>query len=175
MQSYRISKYNPMYRNQQGIYTVDEWTSFSDIGRAYQGIELTKEDYLKTESIYCDAVYEILMQQDVRVLEVRNLERTFSLTEMSRFLSEKSLQLTEEECYIIQTIQEKQQISIEQIKFYVKLLLRDCFWCILADTESDAKVSVGYDYYIHLTCDALDRSRINAYEKLGIYVELMRI
>lgn len=174
MLNYRISKYNPMHRDRQGAYTLEEWTSFCDIGRMYQGREFTKEEYLKTESLYCDVVYEILMQQGVKVLEVRDLERHFSLPETSRFLLEKSLQLTEEECYIIQTIQEKQQISIEQIKVYVKLLLRDCFWCILANTESDAKVSVGYDYYVHLTCDTLDWSQINAYEKLGIYVELIR-
>lgn len=171
MENYRISKYNLMHRNQQGVYTVDEWTSWSDIGKVYQGIEFTKEDYLKTESLYCNVIHEILTQQGVKVLKVCDLEKTFSLQETSHFLSEKSLQLTEEERYIIQTIHEKQKISIEKIKAYVKLLLRDCFWCILADTESDAKVSVEYDYYVHLICNALDRSQINAYEKLGIYVE----
>ena len=175
MQNYRISKYDPMYRDKQGIYTLDEWTSWSDIGKVYQGRTFTKDNYLKTESLYCDVIYEILSRQGVRTLEVRDLESPLSLPETSRFLSEESLQLTEEECHIIQIIQENQQVSIEKIKVYVKLLLRDCFWCILADTESDARVSVGYDYYVHLTCDTLDQAQIDACEKLGIYMEVVRI
>lgn len=49
MYKYRISKYNPQYRNEEGCYTKNEWTSYSDIGTIYEGRKFTKEEYLYVE------------------------------------------------------------------------------------------------------------------------------
>lgn len=50
MMNYRISKYNPKYRDEHGIYTRDEWTSISDVGEYFNGYEVTMEEYLDTEN-----------------------------------------------------------------------------------------------------------------------------
>ena len=51
---YRITKYNPIYRNSQGHYTLDEWTSFSDIGKSKYNLSL--QDYLKVENAYLESI-----------------------------------------------------------------------------------------------------------------------
>ena len=33
MKKYRITKYNPIYRDDEGKYLIDEWTSYTDIGK----------------------------------------------------------------------------------------------------------------------------------------------
>lgn len=38
---WRITKYNPLNRDENGLYVKDEWTSFSDIGDFYNDLEFT--------------------------------------------------------------------------------------------------------------------------------------
>ena len=44
MVEYRITKYNPANRI-DGIYITEEWTSFSDIGKIFDGTKLTQTEY----------------------------------------------------------------------------------------------------------------------------------
>ncbi len=37
MKRYRISKYNPTFRTEEGIYEKEEWTSYYDIGKIIAG------------------------------------------------------------------------------------------------------------------------------------------
>ena len=48
---YRISKYNPIDRI-DGIYQVDDWTSYSDIGEQYGGRVVQPSEYLAVETVY---------------------------------------------------------------------------------------------------------------------------
>lgn len=38
MQYFRITKYNPQFRNKQGEYKNEEWTSVYDIGKKFEGV-----------------------------------------------------------------------------------------------------------------------------------------
>ena len=38
-----------MFRDSAGAYTRDEWTSFGDIGRSFDGVELTRGEYERVE------------------------------------------------------------------------------------------------------------------------------
>ena len=51
MLEYRITKYDSANRVAER-YVVDDWTSFSDIGKRFNNVELTYEKYLKTETAY---------------------------------------------------------------------------------------------------------------------------
>jgi hypothetical protein len=35
MYKYRITKYNPIYRDPEGKYTIEDWTAISDIGKVF--------------------------------------------------------------------------------------------------------------------------------------------
>jgi hypothetical protein len=51
-----ITKYNPADRNSLGYFNVGDWTSYSDIGKLYNNILLSKEEYEKIELLYIQAV-----------------------------------------------------------------------------------------------------------------------
>ena len=52
MTEYRITKYDPANRI-NGVYMADEWTSFSDIGKVFNGTLLSQDTYLKGVSGIC--------------------------------------------------------------------------------------------------------------------------
>jgi hypothetical protein len=49
MYNWRITKYNPAYRDNAGCYLKDEWTSISDIGNIYDREVITYETSKKVE------------------------------------------------------------------------------------------------------------------------------
>ena len=53
-----IVKYNPKYYDIQGVYTKDEWTDFSDVGREFEGKRLSIEEYLVVENNFIAFVRE---------------------------------------------------------------------------------------------------------------------
>jgi hypothetical protein len=46
---YRVTKYNPVFRDRSGAYTKAEWTCFKHIGQTYSGVLLTAEEYERVE------------------------------------------------------------------------------------------------------------------------------
>lgn len=171
MERYRLSKYNPIYRDYTGAYKKDEWTAYSDIGNIYDGERFTTEQYLAIEAKYCNAIITILKQQKIKYFQIQDLEMPFTLKEIEKVFLEKGLEITESQKRIVKTIQERQIISSKQIREYLTMLLRECFWCVLADIEGGIYIDVGYDYYIHLTCESIDAQMISNLQKQGIYVE----
>lgn len=52
MNEYRVTKYNLAFRDSSGAYTRDEWISFGDIGRSFDGVKLTAEAYARRRCIH---------------------------------------------------------------------------------------------------------------------------
>ncbi len=46
MKEYRITKYNTIYRNEDGHYLKDEWTDVSDVGKIIKGVKVSEDDYI---------------------------------------------------------------------------------------------------------------------------------
>ena len=72
---WRVSKYNPINRDDMGAYLLDEWTSFSDIGKSYQGVKLTISEYEKSQKLYNDAILRFMECNEVENLRVTDLEK----------------------------------------------------------------------------------------------------
>jgi len=98
MKQYKVTKYNPANRNEKGYYMLDEWTDFSDVGKQFNGIELTMEEYLKVESAYTIVAISILKKCDINSLTVKKLEK----------------------CFRKQKIQENEKIPTEDVKIVLK-------------------------------------------------------
>ena len=49
MNEYRVTKYNPAFRDQLGHYARPEWIRFKDIGKTYSGVLFTREEYERVE------------------------------------------------------------------------------------------------------------------------------
>ncbi len=56
MRWFRITRYNPAFRDERGAYTRVTWTSVSDVGRTYDDEVLTLGEYERVERSYLDAV-----------------------------------------------------------------------------------------------------------------------
>ena len=72
---YRITKYDPSRRDEHGAHPDDDWTAFSDIGREFGGVVLTREEYDRVESAYLAAVRIFAEAAGIDEVFVRGLER----------------------------------------------------------------------------------------------------
>lgn len=164
--SWRITKYNPKYRDDQDRFTKDEWTSIYDIGKFFSRKELTVEEYLKIEDLYIDAIFYFIKYLGVSTLEVNGLEKWSDNIEILDFN-----QLYTEEMYNeYETIKEGDMITLQSIGNLCRLILRENIWCYLKNNLSIV-IYFGYDYYMYIgTSVACDK----AIEKVicsGLYVE----
>ena len=71
--TYRISKYNPKNRI-DGVYTVDEWTDYSDIGMIFDGKVFTEQEYLEMENRYINCILDIYKICAIDAVEITDLE-----------------------------------------------------------------------------------------------------
>lgn len=163
MHSYRITKYNPQYRNQFGFYTQDEWTSISDIGTIYKNKKLTFEDYCQVESSYNKAVITIMDFCDVDFLYINQLEKN-TVNPLNNFYFSNPLPK------IYANLHEGQKIYKEEIKQVMQLVLREFLWCKLEN--ENMFVHFGWDYYMYIGSSIeLSKLVIEQIEKSGLYVE----
>ena len=70
MHCYRITKYNPRFRDHTGAYRKEDWISFSDIGMTFENKVLSATDYLSTEEAYIEAISLFMDESEVSTLEI---------------------------------------------------------------------------------------------------------
>jgi hypothetical protein len=140
--SCEIVKYQPQYYKNR-VYTKNEWISVSDIGRSFDGVVLTKEEYLRIESAYVDTVKELLEVSGVKFLTIVNPD-TFYLRREKAFNKENKAIYQ-----IVSSLKEGQRITASKIDTVLKACLRELFWCALVNETKKVQVDVGYDYYLH--------------------------
>ena len=145
---YRVTKYNPNFRDASGAYTRDEWTSVGDIGHAFGGIELTRGEYERVEDAYVTAAIAFMREAAVRQLTLRGLENTRGTPI----------------CFT-----EGDGLPVEQVADVLRGVLREEFWCRLE--ADDAFMHVGWDYYMYLGVPLPCPMARCEVEKLGLYVE----
>jgi hypothetical protein len=122
---YRVTKYNPRFRDERGAYTRDEWTSVGDIGRVFDGVLLTPEAYQRTEDAYVEAALAF----------AREARLSLRVTDPS-IGNGPSL------------FGEGMVLGPAEFDRALRAALRETFWCRF---ESAAGfVHVGYDYYMYI-------------------------
>ena len=132
MYSYRVTKYNPKYRNKDGIYTLDEWTSISD----FNNEDLTRK-YTPYEDAYINAIYEFMKINDIKNLYIDEIEIDYENIKCSNINLD------------IKQLTNNRVLSKNEISDVTKALLREI---IYAKLKSDDKMEVhfGYDYYMYI-------------------------
>jgi hypothetical protein len=127
MFEFRVTKYDPTYRDANGAYIWDEWTSVSDIGRVFGGVILTESEYQRVEDTYAGAAVAFLEEAGVTHLTVTDLENHLAIP----------LPFTE-----------ASSLRLANVGAVVQRMLREEFWCRLEG--EDAFIHVGYDYYMNV-------------------------
>lgn len=143
MNEYRITKYNPKNRNDQGHYLdLEEWTEYSDVGE-----KVSLDDYEKVEAAYISSALDLVSECEPNGLRVVSLEDYQS------------------KC----PFKENDNVAQKDMEAVIRSLLRGEYWCKL---ESDhAFVHVGWDYYMYVGVQAASSQSISRATERGLYVE----
>ena len=151
MFQYRVTKYNPTFRDVSGVYTRNEWTAFCDIGKSFNEVILTNAEYQRVESAYVSTVVAFLQESNVLSLVVCGLENYGG---------------------IVLGFSDGSSLSLKQIEVTLPRILREEFWCKLKASQSF--VHVGYDYYMYLGVPVVCPKAEQLAASLGLFVELFQ-
>ena len=134
MPGYRITKYDPAFRDASGRYTRSEWTAVSDVGRTFDGKVFERGEYLRVEGAYVSAVRSMMDALGIVELEVRDFEQHECLADDG---PGQAVSLTEH-CVV-------RGLEVESV---VRLGLREVIWCRLVGANG-FYVHFGHDYYLY--------------------------
>jgi hypothetical protein len=148
MLEYRVTKYNPAFRDSTGAYTRDEWTAVSDVGRSFGGIVLTREEYQRVENAYIAAAIEFLRESGVSSVLVVGLEN-----HTGHVLD-----------FDIGAV-----FGLDRAGEVLRRVLREDFWCRLEGPKGF--VRVGWDYYMYVGVSGPCPKALALAERLGLFVE----
>lgn len=164
MYCYRMTKYDPKYRNSEGNYTKDEWTAISDIGKVYNNKKFTLSDYLFIEEKYCEAVKSMMDEVNVDTLKIEELEKNYYTSS-----NEKN---SDELKKMYDLLEEGKTIKNCDVALVVKLNLREIIWAKLV--SKNFEVHFGYDYYMFICSSNVSNESIAQITENGLFVEKMR-
>ncbi|EKS4344305.1 hypothetical protein [Clostridium sporogenes] len=167
MVRYRISKYNPKFRDEYGCYTKQEWTSISDVDKDINGVKVSLEEYLNTESRYIKALNNILNDLNIEYLYVMELEKQNDIINDNYTFEGFTTDMIE----TVNSIKEGQELDREKINYIIKAILREVFWCGLYSKTTHLIIKPGYDFYINIICPELSKCVIKNISELGLYIE----
>jgi hypothetical protein len=148
MFEFRITKYDPAFRDPNGAYLRDDWTSVSDVGLSFDGKLLTNTEYRRVESAYIASALAFLRESGTTSLNVNGLEYHGS-TPLS--FSEGAV------------------VSLEQAETILSHVLREDLWCKLEGPDSF--IHIGYDYYMYVGVSVVCPQAQALAVSLGLFVE----
>jgi hypothetical protein len=128
MFEYRVSKYDPSLRDQSGAYRRDDWSAFSDIGRSFDGLVFTADEYQRVEDAYVAATVGFWREVGRPALVVRGVENPSLAADPPREGSAVD--------------------DDERLTGLVRRVLREELWCRLESER--CFVHFGRDYYLYV-------------------------
>lgn len=164
MKTYRITKYNPKFRDKNDVYTRNEWTSVSDINNIFDDGLLTQSKYLRVEKNYIEAIRLILEELESTYLKVVGIEKHSDIIEKT-----DNLIYTKEDELIFQMSEEGAILFVNDGLKLFKLILREKIWCYLVNKEIIIKI--GYDYCLNVTLSGNLKCFSIIENDLGLYIE----
>jgi hypothetical protein len=145
---FRVTKYDPRFREQSGAYTRDDWTSVSDVGKSFGGVTLTAGDYKRVENAYASAVLAMLAEVGVEHLTVCGVEQDGDARA---------------------PFNENAVLPLARIADVARSVLREEYWCRLESPQ--AFVHFGYDYYMYVGLPEVPSRALAQARQLDLFVE----
>jgi hypothetical protein len=168
MTSYRITKYNPEFRDIQGAYLSNDWTSVCDIGKQFDSGELNTGASLEAEERYVNTVLYLWQIAQCPPLYVTDLE-TNALRHNKAHLTGLPELLRD---VAHEPVPKKNQVLLDRVIVarVVRLILRELIWCKL-EANTGFNLHFGWDYYMYCVGVELDTEHRNAITDIGLFVE----
>lgn len=162
MISWRITKYNPIFRDKKGSYLKNDWAASSDIGKFFENKEFTYDEYLKIEDAYIAAILLFMEFVETDTLKITNLAKKFK-PNLNNFYSQQMLNAFND-------VNEYDIINKNLVELIARLALRENLWCKLE--SEDMYVHFGYDYYMYIGISKkCTNNIIDKIETKGLFVE----
>ncbi len=152
MYTYRITKYNPKFRNAKGSYLRDVWTQFSDIGEKFNGKTLTKKEYIKVENAYVVTLQSFLDESGILSMKAIRVENSKNIK------------------YKGQLIKKNKVYKVEDLGELFRLILDGKFWCKFKNKDG-SYVDFGWDFYTYIGIPKYCKKSIELAKKQKLYVE----
>lgn len=147
MNEYRVTKYNPAFRNDCGHYTKAEWTTFKEIGETFSGVVFTREEYDRVEDAYVQAALSFLRESGQSAMRVAGIEKRGRPVDFDN----------------------GNVLPLERIGEIIRPTLREEIYCRLEGSESF--IHFGWDFYMYIgvphPCPGAEAQAA----ELGLYVE----
>jgi hypothetical protein len=158
-----ITKYDPIFRNEKGHYTKDEWVGFFQIGKIFEDGKLTFESYKQMEGKYIQAVVAFFQFHQCDEIILRDIEKY----DISGYEYEDKAELSE----FIDSISEEKTLLVSDISMLVKGILRELFWAEIFCMNSDTiACRFGYDFYMYFNSERDMNDLFVEIKELGLYV-----
>lgn len=142
MTQFRVTKYDPRRRGEDGAFLDHDWTSVTDIGKNFRSGVLTYPQYRIVEDAYVDSVKRLMAVAGVNSLQIAGLE------DHGEHPLRTSLVLDDIERRM-PTLQEGKRISGEDVDIVIRLNLRERIWCRLLG-DRYFFVHFGFDYHMYV-------------------------
>jgi hypothetical protein len=163
---WRVTKYDPRFRDSTGAYRGDTWTDVSDIGQVVGDVHVTRELYLAAESRYVAAALHFLKESGLTALRITGLE-LWTREKSSR--RKPKLAIPSHRV----PVKEGQYLSGGSLEAVCCLNLRSLMWCKLEE-PGRFYLHFGYDYYMYIGTDKPLSASVAYARNLGLFVEPMR-
>jgi len=134
----RITKYNPIYRDENGFFKHNEWTSFHDIGKSFDGKLFTLVEYNKIENHYLNVIQILFKKAGIFEMTLKDFESCNS----NDFKLDRDLKYT-----------------LSEIREFSRSILREELWALFQNSN-DCYLHFGYDYYMYMGLPNLDIKEI---------------
>lgn len=165
---YRIVKYRPWgYDKKTGFYSIDEWTDVSDIGKTFDGVKLTLEDYLKVEDSFVSFMTEIMLKSRINfVTIVRWNDHT-----LFQGLNEQLAKSSKELISSFDEIKTGNRYSIARAAILFRLTLRNVIDAGFINERHNLFFHISFDYYLHLYCPLDYKDLLNSIAGHNLYLD----
>jgi hypothetical protein len=148
VKQWRVTKYNPAYRDTAGAYERADWTSIDDVGKIFQGTVLTQEEYARVEGLYVASAAQCVREAGIPGVTASSVEPRRSKL----------------------VISDGMFVDTALLPAVLRELLRCTMWCKL-EHDHEFYIHVGYDYYMYIGyVDDLPTSLESA-ARSGLFVE----
>jgi hypothetical protein len=166
MKYYRITKYDPLNRNEKGHYLYNHWTEFGDIGKTLEGELVTIEKYLTVESDYIDAVIQILKENKVEHLRVVGLDKKL----LKYSINENKGQWFHRHEFETVDLFEDKKVTIDEIEIICQMNFR--YYCgVSFEIKDKFYIHFGYDMYMYVGAPNLSDELMKELNSTSVFVE----
>ena len=166
MKQYRITKYDPLNRNEQGHYLYDHWTEFSDIGKTLEGEIVTIEKYLEVEADYINAIIDILKENQIKYLRVVGYDKR---GRQQSIKDNKGKWFHRSEFETIDLSEDK-KVSIDEIEVICQMMFR-YYGHLSLEINNLAFVHYGFDMYVYVGVKNISEDLRKKLNQTSIFIE----